>query len=174
MSKIHSRIKIPVALASKGGALEEFVWNNMIRGYKLTFSSEEITLNGTDPNEQPSFADLVAIVVGGGSFTGIKLALRFDNVAAAQQDVPAEIRGATYTDEEGVEQSRNWIDWLKVNSSTQIITDGVSYAIKAMFNGQLFDSAELTLAHTQAGITVIEWADATELFANEDWTIFEL
>ena len=132
--KIFGEVKIPVAAASTGGALQGFVWDRSVRGEKVAFGSDVVTIQGTNANEQPLFADLVAIVVAGGSFTGIRLALKFDNVAAAQQAVPAEIRGATHIvkgefEEEGVEQSRNWIEWLQVNSSTQIYTDGAEYVI---------------------------------------------
>ena len=174
MAKIHSTINIPVALASKGGSLEGFVWDNMIRGHKPTFSGEVVTLNGIDPNEQPSFADLIAIVVGGGSFKGIKLAIRFASGTTAQRTVPTGVRGATYTDEEGVEQTRTWVDWFRVNSSVQVITDGTSYVAKAMFNGQLLNSDELTLANAQLGVSILEWAEAVALYQDETWTEYEL
>ena len=174
MSKIHSKIQIPVALASKGGVLEAFVWDNMIRGHKPTFSEDVVTLNGINPNEQPSFVDLIEIVAGGGSFEGIKLGLRFASGTTANRIVPIGIRGATYTDEEGVEQGRTWIEWFRANSTVQVITDGTSYVAKAVFNGELLDSDELYLANGQSGVSVLEWEAVKALYQNESWTEYEL
>jgi len=174
MAKIHSTINIPVALASKGGALEGFVWDNMIRGHKPTFSDDVVTLNGTNPNEQPTFADLVSIVTNGGSFEGVKLALRFTSAASAQRVVPEVVRGSRYVDEEGVTQERTWIDWFRVNSGIKVITDGTSYASKAAYAGILLNSEELAAANAQSGVNVIEWAEAVALFQDENWTEYEL
>jgi len=174
MAKIHSTIKIPVALADKGGVLEGFVWNNMIRGHKVSFGSDVVTMQGLDANVQPTFADLVTIVTNGGSFEGIKLALRFTSATSAQRIVPEVIRGSRYTDENEVAQERSWIDWFRANSTVQVITDGTSYVAKAVFNGNLLNSEELAAAHAQSGINVIEWADAVALYQNESWTEYEL
>jgi len=113
-------------------------------------------------------------VTNGGSFEGIKLAIRFTSAASAQRIVPEEVRGSRYTDEEGMDQERNWIQWFRANSTVEVITDGDSYVAKAVFNGKLLNSTELAAAHAQAGVNIIEWADAVALFQNEGWTKYEL
>jgi len=174
MAKVYSTIEIPVAAAITGGALQGFVWDNIVRGHKVSFGSDVVTLSGLDASVQPTFAELEAIVTNGGRFEGIKLAIRFANGAAAGQDVPAAVRGATYIDDNNVEQQRSWIDWFRANSTVQIITNGTEYAAKAVFNGSLLTSEELTAIHAQTGVEVLEWAAAVALYADELWTDYEL
>jgi len=69
-----------------------------------------------------------------------------------------------------VEQTRTWVQWFQANNGAQAITDGTSYVVKSVFNGQLLNSAELAAVHAQSGISVIEWAAAVALFADENWT----
>ena len=172
--KVFSKVIIPANAAKTGGTLKDFVWDQLVQGHRVTFENGAVLLQGLDANVQPTFSDLVSIVGVEGSFEGVKLAIQFNNVAAAQQDVPLEIRGSTYIDEEGVEQIRSWIEWFKVNTSTQVITNGTSYAAKAMFNTQLLNSVELTAIHVQVGVSVIEWDVAVALFQDESWTVYEL
>lgn len=175
MAKIFGKINIPVNAASDGGALQGFIWNRIIRGEKIDFSSDVVTVYGTDSNVQPTFAELIAIVQAGGYFEGIKLALEFANVAAAQQNVPVSVRGATYLDEEGVEQTRTWIEWFRVNSTVQVITNGTIYVAKAVFNSQLLNSDELTVIHAQIGIQVIEWDVVKARYQDSDnWETIEI
>jgi len=174
MSKIVSTIVIPVAEAKTGGSLQGFVWDRFVEGEKIVRDGDTVKIYSTNANYQPTFADLAAIVSAGGSFEGIKLAIRFTNVAAAQQDVPSVVRGSTYMDENEVEQTRNWVQWFRANSTVEVITDGDSYVAKAVFNGKLLNSTELAAAHAQAGVNIIEWADAVALFQNEGWTKYEL
>jgi hypothetical protein len=172
--KVFGRVVVPAAAAKTGGVLKDFVWDQIMEGAKVTFEGGEVVLSGTDANIQPTFEDLVDIVANGGSFEGIKLAIQFGGAAAANQVVPEVVRGSRYVDEEGVTQERTWLDWYRASTGTQVITNGTQFVSKAMFNGQILNSEELTAIHAQTGITVIEWADAVALFQDEDWTEYEL
>lgn len=174
MAKTFGKIEIPVAEASFGGALQGFIWDRVVRGEKINFASDVVTVIGEDASVQPDFSELIAIVQAGGKFSGIRLAIEFTNSAAAQQNVPVEVEGHSSTDEEDVEQQRTWVDWFRANSSTQVITNGTLYVAKAAFNGRLLNSVELAAIHGQAGIKAIEWADAQARYADEAYTVFEL
>jgi len=172
--KVFSKVTIPASAAKTGGALKDWVWDQLVQGHRVVFEDGAVVLNGLDANVQPTFADLVSIVQANGSFKGVKLAIQFTNATAAGRTVPSVVRGSTYTDEEGVEQTRTWVDWFGINSSIQVITDGTAYVAKAAFNGELLNSEELTAIHAQTGITVIEWDAAVVLFQDEDWTVYEI
>lgn len=161
MSKVYSTIKIPTAEASQGGSLQGFVWNQLIRGFNPQFGEDFIVMRKYDNNFEPSFADLIAVVQAGGYFEGIKLGLEFANTSAAQQQVPVEVRGSNYVDENGDTQNRTWIEWLRANTTVQIIrhTSGSPYVTRAAFNGQSLNSDEFKVIHAQSGISVIEWDD---------------
>jgi len=165
--KVHGLVKIPSEAARAGGVLQDFVWNRIVSGERVLFENGEVVVKGMDSSVQPTFEDLVTVVANGGYFEGVKLAIRFDNLAAAQQDVPASVRGATEI-VDGQEQPRNWVQWFQ-SGNMDAITDGTSYVIKAVYLGKLLNSNELTAIHTQPGVTVIEFADAVELFQSEDW-----
>ena len=171
MSKVHSKIQIPVALASKGGALEAFVWDNMIRGHKPTFDNDVVTLNGLNPKEQPTFAELTSIVQNGGSFEGITLGLQF-TVLAADRPVPAEVPHSTVTPEGEATRPKTWLEWLKDNSQT--IYERVNgtpkyFIIKGAYGGNVLNSAELDAARTTSGVNVIEFSDHTARIQSEDY-----
>ena len=172
--KIYSKVKIPVALASAGGVFQDFVWNQMIRGHKINFG-EQVEILGINPNIQPSFSDLATIVQNGGYFEGIKLGLEFANASAAQQLVPEGIRGAIYVDEEGQAQNRSWVEWLR-ESQNEILrhTSGSPYITKAKFGTLLLNSDELALAHAEAGVSVIEWADVMARLDSEEYEVFTI
>lgn len=174
MAKIHSRVVFPVELAEVGGVLYDLAYNAFLRGNERSYENEILTLNGLSPNAAPTYEQMQAVISNGGYFEGIKLGIRFTSVASAQRIVPEEVRGSRYTDEEGVEQERTWIDWLKVNHGVRVITDGTAYVTKAVFNGQLLNSDELVPAHAQAGINVLEWDEVVALYQDENWTEYEL
>lgn len=170
MSKIISTITIPSAAAKTGGALQGFVWDQFVDGHKILREDGEVKIYGLDANVQPTFSDLQTIVSSGGSFDGIKVAIRFTNEAAIQQNVPSVVRGATYLDENEVEQTRTWEQWFKSNASVRVITNGTAYIVKAVYNHQLLNSEELAAIHQQTGVRVIEWTDAVALYQDENWT----
>jgi len=176
MTQFHSTVKIPVPLADNGQPLQGFVWGQYIRGAKVEFGSEIVTLKGYDPKNQPAFEDLVAIVQGGGYFDNIKLAIEFATAAVAQTAVPLGVRNSTYVNESEVTVTRSWLEWLQVNTSNEVIqhTSGKPYVIKSSFNGAFLNSEELVLIHNQPGLKVIEWADAYARFNSEDYKVFEL
>jgi len=174
MAKIHSKVIFPVELAEVGGDLFELAYKAFLHGNERTYSNGILTLNGLDPLAQPTFAELAAVVNNGGYFEGIRLAIKFANAAAAQQLVPIEVRGATYNDEEGVLQNRTWVEWFRVNTNTQVITDGTQFVSKSVFNGELLNSTELIPIYQQSGIEVIEWEEAVGYYQDENWITFEL
>ena len=175
MAKIHSKIVIPVALAYVGGALHDFVYKTVLRGEERSFENEELILNGLDPNNQPTFTELQAVVTNGGFFEGIKLGLELTD-AGAQLNVPAAIIGATFVDDQGVTQNRTWADWVRVqpNVKAKKKVGQNLYIIKAAFNGSLLNSDELAAAHVQAGIAVLEWAEMKLRNVDETWEDSEL
>jgi hypothetical protein len=172
--KIHSKVIVPLVAAKTGGALKDFVWDRIVSGERITFENGEVVVNSTNQSVQPTFTELQAIVIAGGSFEGIRLGIEFATGADAAQDVPAVVRGSTYIDENEVEQTRNWLEWFAVNTSTQVITNGTLYVAKAAFNGGLLNSEELTAIHAQTGVQVLEWADAIARFQDENYTVYEL
>ena len=176
MSKIHSKIKIPVALASKGGVLEAFVWDNWIRGHKPTFNNDVVTLNGLNPKEQPTFTELTAIVLNGGSFEGITLGLQFTALAAGR-DVPAGVPGSTITPEGEATRQKTWLEWIQGNSQTvyqRVSGTPVYYVIKGALGGDILTSEELDAARTTSGVNVIEFSDFKARIQSDNYEKYEI
>ena len=175
MAKIHSRVIFPVELAEVGGTLYDLTYNVFLRGHERSYENGILTLNGLDPNIQPSFAEMQTVVSNGGYFEGIKLGLEF-TAAGAGRTVPAIVPGATYTDEEGATQTRTWAEWIRSQSNITVKkkVDENLYIIKAMYNGTLLNSDELVPAHGQTGVTVLEWAEVQARNASEDWELYEI
>jgi hypothetical protein len=175
MAKVVSTIKVPVALAEDGGSLQGFVWNQIVRGHKPAFGNDLVILHGLDANEQPSFADLVAIVTGGGYFEGVKFGIQFTSGVSANRIVPSIIRGSTYVDENEVVQEHTWLSFLKANNADVIRhTSGAPYVVKANIGTQIMNSDELTAANAQSGINVIEFADLQARNSSVDYEPFEI
>jgi len=175
MAKIHSRVIFPVELAEVGGTLYDLSYNAFLRGNERSYENGILTLNGLDPNAQPSFAEMQAVVSNGGYFEGIKLGLELTG-AGAQLDVPAIIPGATYSDDEGVEQTRTWAQWVAVQPNVRALKKiGESlFTIKAVWQGTLLNSNELVPAHQQTGIAVLEWSEVQARNQSEEWEEFDL
>ena len=174
--KVHSKINIPVALAEDGGSLQGFVWNNMVRGGQLTFGEDFVTINGLNPNEQPAFADLVAIVQGGGSFEGIRLGLQFTALAAGR-DVPVGVPASDTTPEGEETRQKTWLEWIKDNSQTlykRVNGTPVYYIMKSALNSDLLTSEQIQAAITTSGVNVIEHADGVARIQSGDYEPFEL
>lgn len=175
MAKIHSRVIFPVELAEVDGTLYDLTYNAFLRGHERSYENGILTLNGLDPNVQPSFAEMQTVVSNGGYFEGIKLGLELTG-SGTQLTVPSAVRGSTYTDEEGEEQTRTWAEWVRSQPNVKALKKiGESlFIIKAVYNGILLNSDELTPSHQQTGVAVLEWADVQARYSSEEWEEFDI
>ena len=173
--KVQSIIRIPEAEAKTGGTLKDFVWDRMMEGDFVSYENDQVILKGVDASIQSDFANLVAVVVAGGYFEGIVLAFTL-TAEATSTLVPALVPGATYTDEEGIEQQRTFVQWAQANAGLQVIqhTSGTPFIVKGKWGSKLLDSDALTAINGVVGAQVIEWAEAVAAYQSEDYTIFEL
>lgn len=174
MSRIYSRVEIPAAAAKTGGALQGFVWDQIVQGHEVKFEGGKVKLLGRDPGVQPVFSDLVTIVQEGGRFSGIKLGIKFDSVAAAQQDVPSGVRGSTKL-ENDAPVPRSFVEWIQSMPGEQDIyrLNGAYYILGA-YGPAILTSEELALIHGLTGISVIEWAERVNIINDENTEIIEL
>jgi hypothetical protein len=143
MAKIHSEIKFP------------------IRSHERAFDGTDLILYGTDPSNQPTYSELVAVVTNGGSFRGIKLGFQFTTLAVGR-DVPAGVPGSTITPEGEATRQKTWLEWIRDNSQSvyqRVVGTPVYYVMKAALNQDLLTSEELQAAIATSGVSVIEWAD---------------
>jgi len=167
--KTLSKITIPIDQALT--TYRDFVVDEIIKDYA---KGDNVEIIKDMSKVQPTFSDLIALVLAGCKFENIVLAIEFASGGAANQDVPAILPGSVQVDEDGVEQPRTWIEWFKVNTSSRIITNGTVYVAKASFNGKLLNSDELAAVHAQSGVRVIEWDDAVSRFQDESYSEYEL
>jgi len=171
---IKSEIKVPIALADVGGVLHSFVYGQIIRGHKVRFGSNVISLLKKDTDDQPTFAQLVTIVQNGGSFEGIVLGLQFTQLASSRS-VQEGVPGSSITEDE-VTRQKTWLEWIKGNSQTiyeRVNSTPKYYIMKGAYNGDILTSEQLDAARTTSGVTVIEWADHKARLVSEDYEKFE-
>ena len=166
------KIEIPFSVCKAGGtsqSLHDFVYNWMLANYKLERDNTTVTLLANQPNINPTFSDLVAVVAGGGYFEGIKLGIRM-LVSASNTPVPAGIRGRSYTDGEGQEVIRTWLKWLRAGRVHFLVKEDNSDTIfKGVWSESLLNSDELAIIHSRAYAEVLEWSVFSDLFNSPDY-----
>ena len=155
--KTYAKITIPFDLAMPGGVLYNFVYEWILKEYRRKYDNGTLTLYGLAPDIQPSFDDLVAIVVNGGSFEGIKLGIQMD-MSAKDTSVPEGVPGRDGSDEDGNPIVRTWLEWIQAGRVDYKVKDDNSDAIfKAAWGGQTLDSDALDIIHALPYANVIEW-----------------
>jgi len=160
--KVYAKIEIPFSLAMPGGLLYDFVYEWILKEYRRKYDNGILTLYGLAPDIQPSFDDLAAIVVNGGSFEGIKLGVQIQ-MSAKDTNVPVGIRERTYYDDEG-EQVRTWLEWIQAgNVDYKVKSDNSDAIFKASWGGQTLGSDALGIIHALPYANVIEWQTLIDL-----------
>ena len=169
-----AEIKIPIQHALSGGKYNSFILDSIVQGYVPKSNDTHVIMQANLQQKQPTFEQLVDFVQDGVTWKNIILGIEIDSVAAAQQDVPEIIPGATYTEEEET-ITRSFIDWIKSFPTLQEIkrVDG-KYYTKAAYGGNLLNSEQLRAIHVLPGISIIEWAVYAEKWADETGEIIEL
>lgn len=172
-----AKIRVPLEDALTGGTHHDLVVDELIRRFS---QGGTVEVYKEMDNDQPEFSDLVALVQSGGYFENLKLGLEFTSLAAAQQDVPSEVRGYQYPDpeNEGEMLTHNFHSWLKQHGG-QVLkeTAGSRYICKANYEAELLNSDELKVIHALTGIKVIEWQSLKDAFAQVEtgeWTVINL
>ena len=172
MAKTLSLIRIPLSDSLVGGTYHSFVINEIIKDYA---KGDSVEIYKDLSKIQPKFEDLQSLVAAGGYFENILLGIEL-TAAGAQRDVPASIPGSTYTDENEQPQTRTWAQWVRSQPGLRAIkkVDENLYVIKAIVDKEMMNSDQLTAAHAQAGINILEWSIVKFRAASEDWEEFEL
>ena len=140
MGKVKSVIEVPFNDAQVGGTLFDFVYNWILKRYNREYrkSDDMVILYGEDVNVQPTWAELLTIHAEGGNWFGVQAGIELPGTAA-NNDVPVEVRGATYEDENEVTQNRTWLEWLKTNGTITVykhVTEN-RYIFQAVRQGDL-------------------------------------
>ena len=169
--KVYEKIEIPFSLAMPGGLLYNFVYEWILKEYNRKYKNGILYLHGVTPDIQPSFADLVAIVVNGGKFTGIKLGIQIA-MSAKDTPVPEGIPGRDGNDVDGNPIVRTWLEWIQAGNIDYRIKDDNSDAIfKGSWHGQTLDSDALNIIHALPYASVIEWQALVDLVNSAEYQI---
>ena len=167
--KVFAKIEFPFSLAMPGGVLYDFVYEWILKEYKLSYKNDTLTLYGTSVDFQPSFTELVAIITNGGKFDGVKLGVE---LGWAQRDnqVPVGVRGRDYNDENGDPQVRTWTEWVIAGRlDYKKKTDDTLAIFKGSWAGDTLNSDELEIIHALAYANVIEWQDLVDRANSADY-----
>lgn len=148
-------IKFPEALAKTGGVLRDFFIDRLVDGFKATNDSDNVILTGKDQKIYPPFIDLVNIVVAGGSFTNVLLAVKIANTQA-NVEVPEGLLNRMITPEDEDERVKTWLEWLN-SGGVKYYTNGTLTIFKAFYGALMLNSEQLTIIHTLPNAEVIDW-----------------
>lgn len=191
MGKVKSVIEVPFNDAQVGGTLFDFVYNWILKRYNREYrkSDDMVILYGEDVNVQPTWAELLTIHAEGGNWFGVQAGIELPGTAA-NNDVPVEVRGATYEDENEVTQNRTWLEWLKTNGTITVykhVTEN-RYIFQAVRQGDLQSYRSIDpkvfasdiLSHDEiypihiGDADVIEWTDYQSRLSDGNWEPFEI
>lgn len=170
MSKTISKIRIPAAGVEEGGAHREVALTHMLKGFKPVQSGDAVEYVADITSSEALFSDLEALIASDGFFENVKIGLEFGTAGLLMQ-VPDTIPGATYVDDQEQTINRTWQDWIVAQPNVKAYKHTLQnlYVVKATWHGKYINSDHLKLAHAQAGVSVIEYADLSDRIKSEDY-----
>lgn len=169
---ILQKITVPYSACKAGGTsqvLHDLVYNYMLAFDRVTREGNNIVLYGKQGVIAPTFSELQTVVTEGGSFSGIKLGVK---ILATKFNVliPIGMPNRVYLDENEVEKTRTWRQWVEAGNVHYVTKQDNSDAIfKAVWGGKVLPSEVIAKIHTTTGLTVLEWSELLDLRNSADY-----